>query len=157
LARLGLRAGDVCQLGLSDIDWRNARLRVDGKNRRAAQLPLPQDAGDAMLAYIEQARPPAREDHVFLRVHAPFRSLKPSAIACLVTRARTRAGVEGVPTGSHVFRHSLATSMVRAGCSLEQVGAILRHRSPDTTAIYAKTDIDMLARVAQPWPGGSSC
>ncbi len=157
LARLGLRAGDVCQLRLADIDWRNGRLRVGGKNRRVSHLPLPQDAGDALLAYIEHARPPARDDHMFLRVHAPFRSLKPSTIACLVAKARTRAGVEGVPTGSHVFRHSLATSMVRAGCSLEQVGAILRHRSPDTTAIYAKTDIDMLMRVAQPWPGDSSC
>lgn len=157
LARLGLRAGDVCELGLADINWGNARLRVDGKNRRAAQLPLPQDAGDALLAYIEQGRPPARDDHVFLRVHAPFKSLKPSAIACIVARARTRAGVEDVPTGSQVFRHSLATSMVRTGCSLEQVGTILRHRSPNTTVIYAKTDIDMLARVAQPWPGDSSC
>jgi site-specific recombinase XerD len=157
LARLGLRAGDVCQLGLTDIDWRNGRLRVDGKSRRASRLPLPQDVGDALLAYIEYGRPPAREDHVFLRVSAPFKSLQSSTIAALVAKARLRAGIEGVPTGSHVFRHSLATSMLRAGCSLEQVGAILRHRSPDTTAIYAKTDIDMLARVAQPWPGDSSC
>ncbi|WP_158100891.1 tyrosine-type recombinase/integrase [Variovorax sp. JS1663] len=157
LARLGLRAGDICQLGLADIDWPTARLRVDGKGRRATQQPLPQDAGDALLAYIEQVRPTVREDCVFLRLQAPFRPLKPSAIACLVARARTRAGVEDGPSGSHVFRHSLATSMVRAGSSLEAVGAILRHQSPETTAIYAKVDVTMLARVAQPWPGDASC
>ena len=121
------------------------------------QLPLPQDAGDALLAYIEQARPSVREDHVFLRLQAPQGPLKSSAIACLVAKARARAGIEGGPTGSHVFRHSLATSMVRAGASLEAVGAILRHQSPETTAIYAKVDVTMLARVAQPWPGGAPC
>ncbi len=157
LARLGLRAGDICQLGLADIDWTTARLRVDGKNRRATQLPLPQDAGDALLTYIEQARPAVRQDRVFLGLQAPFRPLKSSAIACLVARARTRAGIEDGPSGSHVFRHSLATSMVRSGSSLEAVGAILRHRSPETTAIYAKVDVTMLARVAQPWPGDASC
>ncbi|MBK6745281.1 site-specific integrase [Ottowia sp.] len=157
LARLGMRAGDICQLGLSDIDWTTARLRVAGKSRRAMQLPLPQDAGDALLAYIEQARPSVREDHVFLRLQAPQGPLKSSAIACLVAKARARAGIEGGPTGSHVFRHSLATSMVRAGASLEAVGAILRHQSPETTAIYAKVDVTMLARVAQPWPGGAPC
>jgi site-specific recombinase XerD len=157
LARLGMRAGDICQLGLEDIDWISARLRVDGKGRRATQLPLPQDAGDALLAYIEQARPTVREGRVFLRLQAPFGPLESSSIACLVARARTRAGVEGGPTGSHVFRHSLATSLVRAGVSLEAIGAILRHQSPETTAIYAKVDVTMLARVAQPWPGGASC
>jgi site-specific recombinase XerD len=158
LARLGLRAGDVCQLRLTDIDWVNALLRVDGKSRRPAQLPLPQDAGDALLAYIGQVRPAVQEDRVFLRVQAPFRPLASSAeIARIVARARDRAGVEGGPTGAHVFRHSLATAMVRAGSSLESIGAVLRHRSPVTTAIYAKVDVTMLARVAQPWPGDASC
>lgn len=154
LARLGLRAGDVCQLKLSDIDWANALLRVDGKSRRAAQLPLPQDAGDALLAYIEQARPVVPEDRVFLRSHAPFRPLASSAeIARIVAKACDRAGVKGGPSGAHVFRHSLATAMVRTGSSLESIGALLRHQSPATTAIYAKVDVVMLARVAQPWPG----
>jgi site-specific recombinase XerD len=158
LARLGLRAGDVCQLRLTDIDWANALLRVDGKSRRSAQLPLPQDAGDALLAYIENGRPTVQEDRVFLRVQAPFRPLASSAeIARIVARARSRAGVEGGPSGAHVFRHSLATAMVRAGSSLESIGAVLRHRSPVTTAIYAKVDVAMLARVAQPWPGDASC
>ncbi len=158
LARLGLRAGDVRDLKLADIDWMGARLRVDGKSRRSAQLPLPQDAGDALLAYIEQTRPAVREDHVFLRLQAPFRPFASSGeISRIAAEARRRAGVEEGPSGAHVFRHSLATAMVRTGSSLESIGAVLRHRSPDTTAIYAKVDVAMLARVAQPWPGDASC
>jgi site-specific recombinase XerD len=154
LARLGLRAGDICQLRLADIDWSNALLHVQGKGRRAARMPLPQDAGDALLAYIERARPMAREERVFLRVLAPFTPFASSAqIAGILARVLARSGIGDIPTGAHMFRHSLATGMLRKGASLEAVGAVLRHRSPETTAIYAKVDVAMLARVAQPWPG----
>jgi site-specific recombinase XerD len=158
LARLGLRAGDIRQLRIADIDWRNAVIRVCGKGRRGISLPLPQDAGDAVLDYIERARPVVAEDRVFLRVVAPFTTLAASTdIAGIVARAVKRAGVDGVPTGAHMFRHSLATAMLRSGASLEGVGAVLRHRSPNTTAIYAKVDVAMLLRVAQPWPGDAAC
>ena len=56
-----------------------------------------------------------------------------------------------------MFRHSLATALLRRGGSLETVGTVLRHKSPETTAIYAKVDVDMLMRVAQPWPEAPSC
>jgi site-specific recombinase XerD len=158
LARLGLRAGDVWQLRLADIDWTNAVLRVHGKGRRTVRLPLPQDAGDAMLAYLERVRPHVREERVFLRIQAPFKPFTSSAeIAGIVARVLDRAGIDGVPTGAHMFRHSLATGILRAGGSLESVGAILRHSSPSTTAIYAKVDVAMLEKVAQPWLGGASC
>jgi site-specific recombinase XerD len=158
LARLGLRAADVWQLRLADIDWTNAVLRVHGKGRRTVRLPLPQDAGDAVLAYLERVRPRVREERIFLRIQAPFRPFKSSAeIAGIVARVLDRGGIDGVPTGAHMFRHSLATSMLRAGGSLESVGAILRHSSPNTTAVYAKVDVAMLEKVAQPWLGGVSC
>jgi len=158
LARLGLRAGDIWRLRLVDIDWAKALLRVHGKCRRPACLPLPQDVGDAVLAYLERVRSKVREQRVFLRVQAPFRPFASSTeIAGIVARVLARGGIDGVPTGAHVFRHSLATSMLRGGASLESVGTVLRHRSPSTTAIYAKVDVAMLERVAQPWPGGVSC
>ncbi len=158
LARLGLRAGDVWQLRLADIDWANALLHVHGKGRRSTRLPLPQDAGDAVLAYIERVRPTVRQERVFLRAQAPFTPFASSAeIAGIVARVLARGGIEGVPPGAHMFRHSLATGMLRTGASLESVGSILRHQSPDTTAIYAKVDVAMLAKVAQPWPGDASC
>ena len=78
-------------------------------------------------------------------------------ISGIVARVFDRAGITGLPTRSHLFRHSLATRMLRSGAGLESIGTILRHRSPATTAIYAKVDVPMLMKVAQPWSGDASC
>ena len=155
LARLALRAGDIVQLRLGDIDWRNALIRVCGKSRRQVTLPLPQEVGDALLAYVERARPRVPHEAVFLRSKAPFRPFASSnAITDLVIYALKRAGMEHVrPQGAYLFRHSAATHLVRSGVPLEVVGALLRHRSTDTTTIYAKVSRPMLLEVAQPWIG----
>ena len=155
LARLALRAGDVVHLRLDDLDWVSARVRVCGKSRREVALPLPQDVGDAVLGYIEHARPRIDEDRVFLTVRAPYRPFASSnAITDIVIQALKRAGMNDVkPKGAYLFRHSAATNLLRAGASLDVIGALLRHRSPDTTVIYAKTDRPMLLEVAQPWIG----
>ena len=151
---MALRAGDIWQLHLRDIDWRASRLRLHGKSRRGVFMPLPQDVGDALLAYIEDARPVVASDRVFLRVQAPFTPFRSSAeIAGIVSRVLSRGGFVGLPTGAHVFRHSLASTWLRGGAELGQIGAALRHASRDTTAIYAKVDVDLLGAVAQPWPG----
>jgi integrase len=120
-------------------------------------LPLPQDAGDALLAYIEDARPVVATERVFLRAQAPFTPLRSSAeIAGIVARVLKRGGFSDLPTGAHVFRHSLASAWLCGGADLDQIGVALRHVSRDTTAIYAKVDVAMLAGVAQPWPGVES-
>ena len=157
LARLTLRAGDIWQLRLSDIDWRASRLRLHGKSRRGTMMPLPQDVGDALLTYIEGVRPVTAIDRVFLRTQAPFTPLRSSAeIAGIVARVLIRGGFSGLPTGTHVFRHSLASAWLRDGADLDQIGAALRHTSRETTAIYAKVDVEMLTTVAQSWPGAAS-
>ena len=142
LARLALRAGDVVHIRLSDLDWEHARVRVCGKSRREVGLPLPQDVGDAVLDYIEHARPRIDEDRVFLRVRAPYRPFASSnAITDIVIQVLKRAGMNDVkPKGAYLFRHSAATNLLRAGASLDVIGALLRHRSPDTTVIYAEVD-----------------
>ena len=157
LARLALRAGDVAALRLGDIDWDRAEIRVAGKSRRRAALPLPQDVGDALHAYVAEARPATNEDRVFLRAMAPVRALAaPSTVSGVARRALDRAGVRTIAgRGSHVFRHSQATNLLRSGADLDVIQALLRHASPSTTAIYAKTDTVMLQEVAQPWIGGS--
>lgn len=157
LARLGLRSGDVSRLLLSDIDWRNAQVSVSGKSKRPANLPLPQDVGDALLQYIRTVRPRVDGDHVFLRLMAPFTPFSSSsAVSRIVLRALVRAGVETAGCrGGHLFRHSLATHMLRSGASLDAIGALLRHESVETTRIYAKTDVPMLQEVSQPWLGGA--
>ncbi|MER9845332.1 tyrosine-type recombinase/integrase [Mesorhizobium australicum] len=155
LARFGLRAGDVCGLRLDDFDWSAGAVRVCGKSRRSVRLPLPQDVGDAVLAYIKNGRPMVVEDRLFLRSKAPYRPFTTSSsISYIVDRALRRAGVEDPPSkGASLLRHSAATTMLRADATLEAVGAILRHRSLDMTAHYAKVDVTMLETIAQPWPG----
>lgn len=160
LTRLGLRAGDVRDLRLADIDWPQGRLRVVGKGRCETWLPLPQAAGDALLHYLVHHRPQIDDDHVFLRVHAPLGPLPSSGpISKLVRRAIQRAGIETPSLGAHMLRHSAATEWLREGSSLELIGAVLRHRCVESTAHYAKVDVAMLRSVAQPWPtdGGSPC
>jgi integrase/recombinase XerD len=159
LARLGLRGGDVFAMRIDDIDWREATLRVRGKGRREVRLPLPQDAGDAVLVYLEQARPQVAIDRVFLCANAPHRPLATSSgISDIVRLALRRAGIADPPShGANLLRHSAATTMLRAGATLDAIATVLRHRSSDTTAHYAKVDIAMLRQVAQPWPEGVPC
>ncbi len=154
LARLALRAGDVAGLHLDDIDWDRAVIRVCGKSRREAELPLPQDVGDALRNYILKARPRSDEKKVFLRCKAPYLPLARNSIGTsIVCRAIKRAGIRGVgPTSSHLFRRSAATNLLRDGAPLEAIGTLLRHRSADTTAIYARVDVRMLRELVQPWP-----
>ena len=160
LLRLGLRAGDIASMRPTDIDWQDATLLVRGKGRRDVRLPLPQDAGDAVLDYLENARPQVAIDRVFLCEKAPFRPLRSGIIVSGIVRAALRrAGIENPPShGANLLRHSTATMMLRAGATLDEIGTVLRHKSPDTTAHYAKVDIAALQQIAQPWPKeGKSC
>ena len=125
---------------------------VSGKSRRRERLPLSQAVGDAILDYIRHGRPAVRHAHVFLTVRAPYRPLTSGAISRIASAAVRRAGVESPNHGAHVFRHSAATAMLRRGASLSSIGAVLRHRLPDTTLQYAKVDLAALAEVAMPWP-----
>jgi site-specific recombinase XerD len=154
LARLGLRAGDIVHLRLSDIDWKDASIQVCGKGHRQTQLPLTQEVGQAIVAYLKKGRPQINADTLFIRCRAPFYAFSSSAaISDVVDRALRRAGVVRPSRGAaHLLRHSLATSLLRQGKSLEDIGAILRHRSIETTQIYAKVDIPSLRQIAQPWP-----
>jgi site-specific recombinase XerD len=153
LARLGLRAGDVAQLHLCDIEWQTGSLRVSGKSRTEVRLPLPQDVGDAIAAYLECRPWIGPGDHVFLRTIAPCRPfLRGDGISSVVRRAMKRAGIVSPFKGAHVLRHTAATEMLRQGVPLEKIGLVLRHRGIDTTAYYAKADVTLLKQIAQPWP-----
>jgi integrase/recombinase XerD len=155
LARLGLRAGEVRALTLEDIDWTNGRLTVHGKSG-VSQLPLPVDVGSAIAAYVQNGRPRDVSSRcIFLRGRAPIRGFRSSSsVGTIVKEALARAGVDSLCKGSHLFRHTLATQMLRHGASLDEIGELLRHRSPETTAIYAKVDLASLRSLAVAWPGG---
>lgn len=156
LARLGLRAGDVAELRFADINWNDGSILLKGKSRREARLPLPQEVGDAILAYLEH-RPSVHDDHVFLRDIAPFIALPGSSVSQIVRRNMRRAGIVAPSHGSHILRHTAATEMLRRGVSLYDIGSVLRHRSADRSAYYAKVDMEFLKQIVQPWPEVAPC
>jgi site-specific recombinase XerD len=141
-------------LRLSDIDWKDASVQVCGKGRRHARLPLTQQVGQAIVAYLKKSRPRIDADTLFIRCRPPFCAFRSSAaISDIVDRALRRAGIVRPSRGAaHLLRHSLATSLLRQGTSLKDIGSILRHSSIETTQIYAKVDIPSLRQIAQPWP-----
>lgn len=159
LSQIGLRAGDIVQMKLDHIDWQKGILHVFGKGRREDCLPLPQAAGDAVLDYIEKARPPTKIDDVFLCLNTPYRSFSSSSpVSSLVTSAITRSGIDTpYSCGAHLLRHSAATEMLRSGATLETVSSVLRHRSLDMTGYYAKVDMPILEKIVQPWPEDPTC
>jgi site-specific recombinase XerD len=153
LARLGLRSGDVAALRLGDIDWNNGTLQVTGKGRYQVLLPLPQDVGDALLRYLDCRPATVVTDHVFMRSIAPCGPFASGdGITSVVKHALKRANIDSPAKGAHLLRHTAATEMLRNGVPLDQAGLVLRHRSIDMTAYYAKADVALLKQVAQPWP-----
>lgn len=154
LARLGLRASEIVFLELGDLHWRAGEVVIRGKGPRRDHMPLLADVGDAIARYLEHGRGPSVSRRVFLRVIPPRVGLtRPCAIDHVVRLAFSRAGVSPRPRRvAHLFRHSLATRMIRRGASIPEIAEVLRHRSQSTTAIYAKVSLDALREVARPWP-----
>lgn len=154
ISRLGLRASEVVELTLDDIDWTEGTIRIRGPAQRVDRLPLPADVGAALVGYLRHGRPACSTRNVFIRSRAPVRALLgPSAVSCMVRRALQRAGIDSPTKGAHLLRHSLATQMLGRGASLGEIAEILRHRNPQTTMIYAKVDLVSLHALALPWPG----
>ena len=154
LARLGLRAGEIVSLELDDIRWRAGEIVVRGKGRTVDHLPLLSDVGEALASYLREDRGVSTSRRVFLRMWAPRIGLTgPAAVGHIVRRALARAGVHRSGRGAaHLFRHGLATKMIRHGASMPEISEVLRHRSQTTTAIYAQVSFEALRTVALAWP-----
>lgn len=157
LARLGLRAKEVARLHLDDVDWTTGSLLIrSSKTHTERVLPLAQDVGDAVLAYLRTARPSSTTRDIFLEHTAPYASLQTaSAITKIVQRLLPKAGIIRRSGGAHLFRHTAASQMVNQGVSFKAVADILGHQQLSTTGIYAKLDLPTLAAVTLPWPGGT--
>lgn len=155
LARLGLRAGEVVALQLEDINWRAGEILIRGKGLLHDRMPLPADVGRALAAYLHRDRPACRTRRVFVCMKAPHRGFAVcGTLQTIVRCAIERANLHPPFKGAHVLRHSLATSMLRSGATMAEIGEVLRHRAPNTTEIYAKVDFDGLRSLAHPWPTG---
>ncbi len=155
LAKLGMRADEVATLTLDDIDWRSGEMLIRAKGRQRARMPIPPDVGAAVVTYLRKGRPTSSCRRLFLRDPAPRVGFASGcAITMIAKSALERAGIRGCAhQGAHIFRHTLATELLRSGATLSEIGQLLRHESHDTTRIYAKVDIDALRTLSLPWPG----
>jgi site-specific recombinase XerD len=154
LARLGLRAPEVIAIQLDDIDWRAGAILIRGKGKRHDRMPLPEEAGKAIVDYIQNGRRGSSRT-LFVSHRVPYRPFANAEILNTVLRAAFKETGLRPPQkyiGSHLLRHSLATDMLRKGTSLDEIGDVLRHRSRASTAIYAKHDIEGLRSIARAWP-----
>jgi site-specific recombinase XerD len=153
---LGLRSAEVARLSLDDIDWRGGTITLRGtKGRRDDVMPLPVSTGQAIAEYLRHERPQTKHRMVFARYIAPREQpIGPAVVCKTIRQAYARAGLEH--TRSHLLRHTMASRLLAAGSSLKEVADVLRHRSLNTTLIYAKLDSRSLIKVALPWPGSAS-
>jgi len=157
LVRLGLRAGEVRNLTLDDIDWETGEITICGKGSKRNRLPLPQEVGKALVRYLQDGRPPCSSRDLFIRLRAPHTKLQCSSpIGKIVEKYLKRAGLNPPHKGSHLLRHTFATHLLHRGASLPEIGRMLGHESINSTLAYAHIDLKNLKKVVQPWPGGKS-
>lgn len=157
MAQLGLRANEVANLTLDDVDWRSGTLRIRcTKTRRPGRLPLSKQIGAAIVEYLRDGRPESRSRRLFLRHNKPRgEPLSVDAVRATIRHAFLRSGIETPSSGTHILRRTAATRMVQGGATLKEVADVLGHRSFNTTKLYAKVDLSALAEVALPWPGAA--
>ena len=153
---MGLRAGEIANLSIDAIDWREGTVTLKGtKSRRQDILPLPMATGQALADYLQHERLANPSRALFLcRRESRDIPITTYAVENVIRRACRRAGLPD--SGSHLLRHTLACRLVGNGSSLKEVADVLRHRSLETTRIYAKLDTPNLAEVPLPWPGSES-
>jgi integrase/recombinase XerD len=152
LLRLGLRRSELAAVTLDDLDWRAGEVVIRGKGGRTDRLPLPADVGAAIAGYLSRGRPSSSHRQLFLRARAPFTPIESGTVSSTVRRACGRAGIASM--GAHRLRHTMACQMVAAGVPLTQIGQVLRHQSLQSTALYARVDVERLRGLAEPWPSG---
>jgi len=151
LVRLALRAQEVADLSLDDIDWRRGEVTVAGKGGRVDVMPLPADVGQAIADYLTGGRRAAPTRALFVKAVAPFGPMSSDGVAAVVRLCCHRVGLPRV--GPHRLRHMVATETLRAGAPLAEVAQLLRHADVTTTTIYAAVDPVSVAALARPWPG----
>ncbi len=152
LARLGLRTREILKMTLDDINWETGIITVYGKGGYQEQLPIPKDVGQAIVTYLKKVRPKCDTRGLFVSTKGPIKELTRPSICAIVRRACQRVGLSPPHQGAHLLRHSLATRMLREGAAMTEIAEILRHRSPNTTKIYAKVDLKSLREITKPWP-----
>lgn len=156
----GIRACDLINLKLSDIDWINETISFkQSKTGNTVCLPLITSVGNAIARYISEERPKADNDFLFVRQLAPFEPLSDHA-SCysVVSRVFKQANISKDKRifGMHMLRHNAASTMVKNEVPIATIAAILGHSNTDTTDIYITTDESKLKDCVLPMIGIST-
>ena len=155
LIHYGLRRGEVARLTLDDLDWTAETILIrQRKNRGAQTYPLSAPVGNAILRYLQEARPQSQHRTLFLTCRPPFRPLSGDGISMRVHCRLKAQGVELDRIGAHCLRHACASQLLAAGFTLKQIADHLGHRSMNSTRIYTKIDLRGLRAVADLSLGG---
>jgi site-specific recombinase XerD len=151
----GLRSGEVSRLQLDDIDWRNETFVVGHSKRGGSQrYPLQHEVGEAILAYLQKARPQSSCRNLFLTLNPPYRPVGTAALWDITSRRIREAGIRCRRHGPHSLRHACATHLLEQGATLKEIGDLLGHRDAASTGIYTKVHLTALRRVAEVDLGG---
>lgn len=158
LAKTGMRAKEVTNLTLNDLDWRNGVVHVrDAKSRHDRDLPLTRDVGRAILSYLQHERGQSEHQKIFLgAIPRCSPILDSSTISKIVKRVLAKADIKPGRGAAHLLRHAAATNMLKGGASFKSIADVLGHHSLDSTTIYAKLDLPRLSEIAMPWPGDAT-
>ena len=151
VTKLGLRISDVRQLRFENIDWNNKRISIlQQKTGLPLELPLLEDAGWAIIDYLQHGRPETDCPYIFVRHNAPF-TVMGGSMQRLVSKLVSKAGIHVAadkPIGMHSFRHSIATSMLKNGAELTDIAQTLGHATPESTQVYISLDVESLRQCA---------
>lgn len=153
ITRLGLRGVDIKRLEFADFDWPGNRLFVaQAKTGHRVQLPLLKDVGWAVINYIRHGRPDCDCPQVFVRHTAPIGPFSDQDHLHQILVKHARAAHVPVSEkrrhGMHSLRHSLATRLMESGTPVEQIADILGHQSVESTGVYLKSSLGLLAKCA---------
>lgn len=144
----GLRAAEVCNLKVADIDAEEMRIRVEqGKRRKDRYAKLSPNLLELLREWWMEARPPYWLFPNRCTVHTPVtpRSLNRSFHA-----AKTAAGIDK-PSSLHTLRHSFATHLFDEDVDIRVIQVLLGHAKLETTAIYTQVSSKTLDSVTGPF------
>ncbi len=160
VVRLGLRAGDVRNLKLENLQWTTNQLEfIQSKTSKRVSLPLLKDVGWAIIEYLKHGRPASDSPFVFLSHVAPYQKLGDgNCFYHIIRRSARVASITasfGQRAGMHALRHSLATTLLEKHTPLSTIAGVLGHANMESTAVYLKTDVGALRECALESPGGA--
>lgn len=153
VTKLGIRAGDIKSLELSDLNWQTKTIEVrQNKTKNTVTYPILKDIGWALIDYLKNGRPISDSPFVFIRMNAPFDAFgKDANLHNIITKYTRLSGItisHGKKQGLHSLRHTLASTLLEQGTPLPVISEVLGHFNSKSTGVYLHTGMEGLRKCA---------